>query len=485
MERTIMKLNTFILILFLAVAGRLPAADPGALATAKDEEIGKTFSYSASDDTNNPAFVAWQKEFGPTHEARMKWWREARFGMFIHWGVYAVPAGVWNGANVTNSGAEWIMNRGRIPVADYRKFPAQFNPTNFNAEAWVKLAKQAGMKYIVITAKHHDGFAMYHSKADPFNIFDATPFKRDPLKELAAACQKEGIKLGFYYSQAQDWNHPGGAAAGSKTGQPVIDKQNHWDAAQQGSMDEYLDQVAVPQMKELLTEYGPVAVLWWDTPVSMSAERALKLLPLLKLQPDIVSNNRLEKNKSFGDFSTPENNIPTNALSSDWETCMTMNKTWGYRSYDDNWKSTEKLVRNLVDIASKGGNFLLNIGPDAAGDIPDPSVERLKEIGAWMQVNGEAIYGTDKSPLKSQPAWGRVTQKGDTLYLHVFDWPKDGKLSVAGAKYRISSATLLATGEKLKTTLDADGATIAVPAVAPDKISSTIVLKLKKPSQTN
>ena len=170
----------------------------------------------------------------------MKWWRAARFGMFIHWGVYSVPAGVWNGTNVTASGAEWIMNRGRIPLADYQKFATQFNPVKFNAKEWVKLAKNAGMKYIVITSKHHDGFAMFHSKADPFNIYDATPFERDPLAELAAACKKQGIKLGFYYSQAQDWNHPGGAAAGSRTGQPVVDKQNHWDAAQQGSMDDYI-----------------------------------------------------------------------------------------------------------------------------------------------------------------------------------------------------------------------------------------------------
>ena len=482
-----MKLNTLIVIFFLAVAGRLPAADSGAV-VANPDQVAPSFSYSISDDTNNPAFAAWQKELGPTHEARMKWWREARFGMFIHWGVYAVPAGVWNGANVTNSGAEWIMNRGRIPVADYQKFPAQFNPTNFNAEAWVKLAKQAGMKYIVITAKHHDGFAMFHSKADPFNIYDATPFKRDPLKELAAACQKEGIKLGFYYSQAQDWNHPGGAAASSKTGQSVIDKQNHWDAAQQGSMDEYIDKVAVPQMKELLTEYGPVAVLWWDTPVSMNTERALKLLPLLKLQPDMVSNNRLDSEKSFGDFSTPENKIPTNALPRDWETCMTMNKTWGYRSYDHNWKSTETLIRNLVDIASKGGNFLLNIGPDAVGDIPEPSVERLKEIGAWMQVNGEAIYGTGKSPLAAQPDWGRVTQKGDTLYLHVFDWPKDRKLFVPGLKTKLPKAYLLKPNffgwhKRLSAANDADGVTIAVPAVAPDKISSTIALKFETTKQ--
>jgi alpha-L-fucosidase len=192
-------------------------------------------------------------------DQHMAWWREARFGMFIHWGVYSVPAGIWNGNRVMQSGAEWIMNRGRIPVADYRKFATEFNPTNFNAVEWVKLAQDAGMKYIVITAKHHDGFAMYRSQASSFNIYDATPFKRDPLRELATACEQAGIKLGFYYSQAQDWNHPGGSAASSRTGQPVVDKQNHWDVAQQGSMDDYIDKIAVPQVRELLSsghEFG-------------------------------------------------------------------------------------------------------------------------------------------------------------------------------------------------------------------------------------
>lgn len=429
-----------------------------------------------------PVVAEWQREYGPTHDQRMKWWREARFGMFIHWGVYSVPAGVWNGTNITASGAEWIMNRGRIPVADYRKFTAQFNPVKFNAEEWVQLAKSTGMKYIVITAKHHDGFAMFHSKTDPFNIYDATPFKRDPLAELAAACKKEGIKLGFYYSQAQDWNHPGGAAAGSKTGQFVIDKQNHWDAAQQGSMDEYIARIAVPQVRELLSNYGEVAVLWWDTPTGMNSERAEKFLPLLKLQPGIVSNNRLDSKKATGDFETPEQKIPATGLpGKDWETCMTLNHTWGFRSYDHDWKSPETLIRNLVDIASKGGNYLLNVGPTSEGIIPEPSVERLQAIGAWMKVNGESIYGTTASPFEKL-AWGRCTKKVNgnttTLYLHVFDWPKDGKLRVPNLKNAARSATLLATGAGLKTHADTDGLTIDLPATAPDPISSTIVLKV-------
>jgi len=408
----------------------------------------------------------------PAHrDARMDWWRNARFGMFIHWGVYSVPAGIHDGTNVSGIG-EWIMHRAKIPVAEYREYAKQFNPTNFNADAWVKLAKQAGMKYIVITAKHHDSFAMFDSKASDWNIVKATPYAHDPLKDLAAACKKNGIRLGFYYSQAQDWNNPGGAARGG-----------HWDSAQNGSMDDYIRNVAVPQLKELLSNYGKISVLWWDTPYGMTPERGAMLLPVLKLQPGIIYNNRLGGGFK-GDTETPEQRIPANGYTNrDWETCMTINDTWGYKSADTNFKSTEKLLRNLIDIASKGGNYLLNVGPDSTGVIPEPEAQRLAEIGAWMKINGDAIYGTTASPFKQQLPWGRCTKKiksgGATLYLHVFNWPADGKLVVPGLTSEIASASLLADGKKLKATQTDVGTVVELPATTPDKISSTIVLKIK------
>src|SRR5947208_6667102 len=212
----------------------------------------------------------------PAKEARLAWFRDAKYGLFIHWGLYSIPAGEWKGRRSLGLG-EWIMFRTPVPVKDYEQLASQFNPIKFNADEWVALAKEAGMKYIVITSKHHDGFAMFHSTASPYNIYDATPFKRDPLRELAAACRKDGIKLGFYYSEAQDWHHPGGAAA----------KGGHWDPAQEGSMDDYIDKIAVPQVKELLSNYGPLGVLWWDTPVGMNPERVAKFLQLLKLQTNL------------------------------------------------------------------------------------------------------------------------------------------------------------------------------------------------------
>ena len=412
------------------------------------------------------------KRLEETKDERMGWWRHARFGMFIHWGVYAVPAGVYKGEQIPGIG-EWIMHRARIPVAEYKQFANRFNPVKYDPEEWVLLAKWAGMRYIVITSKHHDGFALFDSKVTDWDVVDATPYGEDLLGPLVEAARKHDMRIGFYYSQAQDWCHPGGAAAGG-----------HWDEAQDGDMDEYIRKIAVPQVREILTKYGTIDIIWWDTPVDMTRERAGMFLPLLDLQPNIVVNNRLGGGIE-GDFGTPEQHIPDEGIpGKDWEVCMTMNDTWGYKSYDQNWKSTETLIHNLVDIASKGGNYLLNVGPTAEGLIPEPSVVRLREIGRWMSVNAVSIYGTTASPI-GRPPWGRctrkVTDRGTKLYLHVFDWPSDGKLVVPRLRSEIEAAYLLS--DPNKNSLDAKaedaGVTVSVPKEAPDPIDSVVVLIIK------
>ncbi|MCP5522035.1 MAG: alpha-L-fucosidase [Verrucomicrobiales bacterium] len=416
-----------------------------------------------------PAFA---EETRAERDARMGWWRQAKFGLFIHWGVYAVPAGTYHGRQIGGIG-EWIMRNAKIPVAEYRAFAKDFNPVKYDPEAWAAMAEEAGMKYIVITSKHHDGFALFPSDVTDWDIADATPYGRDLLTPLAQAAHRHGLKFGTYYSQAQDWTHPGGAKAG-------YDEGDGWDEAHKGNFDDYLQGIAIPQTREILTRIKP-DILWWDTPVWMTEERARPLHDLIALRPGLITNNRLGGGFS-GDTETPEQHIPaTGYKDRDWETCMTMNDTWGYKSYDHNWKSTEVLVRNLVDIVSKGGNYLLNVGPTSQGEIPAASIERLKEVGAWMKVNGDAIYGTSASPFR-RLAWGRCTKKlsadGATLYLHVFDWPVDGRLLVPGLKNAVKAASVLATGARVASVSTTDGVVLTLPPKAPDAISSTVVLRI-------
>ncbi|MCX7819195.1 MAG: alpha-L-fucosidase [Kiritimatiellae bacterium] len=405
-------------------------------------------------------------------DARMAWWREAKCGMFIHWGVYAVPAGIYNGQQIAGIG-EWIMLRAKIPVAEYRAFARQFNPVKYDPEAWVRLAKRAGMRYIVITSKHHDGFALFDSAVTDWDVVDATPYGRDLLAPLAAAARRHGLKFGCYYSQAQDWTHPGGAKSGYPDG-------GGWDEAHKGSFDRYLAEIAVPQTREVLTKFQP-DILWWDTPHLMTAERAAPLHALIALRPGLITNDRLGGGYE-GDTETPEQYIPATGFKGrDWEVCMTMNDTWGYKSYDHNWKSTETLVRNLIDIVSKGGNYLLNVGPTAEGEIPAPSVERLEQVGAWMDQYGEAIYGTIASPFRNL-RWGRCTRKVKegvtTLYLHVFDWPADGRLVIEDLPNEVIDARLVGGGA---VAAERNGSTVvlAVPAAAPNPIASVVALRVR------
>ena len=365
----------------------------------------------------------------PAKAKRLEWFRDVKYGMFIHWGLYAIPAGQWNGQRSPGLG-EWVMFRSRVPVKEYETLASRFNPVNYHADEWVKLAKDAGMKYIVITSKHHDGFALFKSAASSYNVVDATPFKRDILKELADACARGGIRLGFYYSQSQDWHEPGGAG-------------NTWDFGPDTAPDgktelkkyeDYLRGKAEPQVKELLTNYGPVALIWFDTPRMMTPERGQRFADLVRtLQPATLIDGRLG---TEGDYrSTGDNVIPAEASAEAWETPATINDTWGFRRDDTNWKSPGQIAFKLVDIVSKGGNYLLNVGPTAEGVIPQPSADVLRTVGRWLRVNGEAVYGTGPSPFGDEfGEWtsrGAKDVRGQKLFLPHTEWrvtTRPGKL---------------------------------------------------------
>jgi alpha-L-fucosidase len=363
-----------------------------------------------------------QAQPDPAKEARLKWFREAKYGLFIHWGLYAIPAGQWNGKRSLGLG-EWVMLRSAVPVKEYEKLATRFNPVKFNADEWVKLAKEAGMKYIVITSKHHDGFALFASKASPYNIVDATPFKRDVLKELADACARGGIRLGFYYSQSQDWHEPNGAG-------------NTWDFGpdEQKDYDKYLRLKAEPQVRELLTGYGKVALIWFDTPRMMTGDRPHRFTKIVReLQPDTLIDGRLG---AEGDYtSTGDNVIPPNVSGEAWEVPATINHTWGYRTDDTDWKSPGQITFKLVDIVSKGGNYLLNVGPTEEGIIPQVSQDILRTVGRWLQANGDAVYGAGPTPfgeeLGEASARGAKDVRGEGLVYQQIQWrvtTKPGKL---------------------------------------------------------
>jgi len=384
---------------------------------------------------------------------RMEWWRNARFGMFIHWGLYAVPAGEYKGE--TGFG-EWIMDEAKIPVPEYEKFALQFNPVQFNADQWVKMAADAGVKYIVITSKHHDGFSLFDSEVSDYDIIDRTPFKRDPLKELATACQKQGIVLCFYHS-IMDWHHPDAKA----------DK-----------FSLYRDNYLKIQLKELLTKYGPIGALWFDGEWidEWTEDQGKDLYNYVRsLQPDIIINNRVGKGRSgmqgmnsyesaAGDFGTPEQEILETGSNQDWESCMTMNDHWGYNKNDKNFKSAESLIWNLVDCSAKGGNYLLNVGPTAEGLIPDESIDRMHEIGKWMKVNSTAIY-------KSK-AWIHFEDSEDIRYtsdkqgnINVFvkGWPGEKLILKKVKPAKGSKIKFLGTSESFNWTQGKNGIEIILP----------------------
>ena len=425
---------------------------------------------------------------------KFKWFEEAKFGLFIHWGLFSIPASMWNGVPASRT-SEYIMMTKEIPVKTYKTLADHFNPFQFDAERWVQMAEDAGMKYIVFVSKHHDGFAMYQSKVSPYNVADATPWKRDPLRELSEACRRHKMRLGVYYSQAVDWEHPDGAG-------------NSWDFNEKDKdFDKYLHEKALPQVRELLTNYGPISNFWFDWPEGMTKERCKLFSDMARsLQPDMLINSRLGDTivwpgptvdyRSMGD-----DEIPNAKVSGIWESAGTMNTsngTWGYNQYDQDWKSLSKITFNLVDIVSKGGVYLLNTGPTSDGVIPKPTQEVFLGVGKWLRINGESIYGAGPTPFgyefgseipgkkdkRGNPAFDikkelRFTTKPGKLYVHIFNWP-NGTLEITGLIGKVNNAYFLADPDKkpLNFSQTGENTILTLPDQAPDTIDSVVCLEL-------
>ena len=408
-------------------------------------------------------------------EERLAWFKHDKFGMFIHWGPYSVLAGEWKGRQIeVGDIAEWIMQRLEIPVAEYHEMARGFNPVEFDAQSIVKLAKDAGMKYLVFTSKHHDGFAMYRSKVSEYNIVDWTEFDRDPIAELAEECRKQGIRFGLYYSHREDWDEP---YAYGNTWDFDFDPEKDLETFEK----KYLDVKAKPQLREVLSNYGEISLLWFDRGI-YTPEEAKQFADIVhELQPKAIINGRIGSygQELLGDYqNTSDNLMPPGGIEEYWETPQTHNHTWGYSKFDEEWKSPAEVVRRLVDIVSKGGNYLLNIGPDGMGRVPQPSIDTLTRVGEWMSANSESVYGTTASPFADIP-WGACTVTGETLYLHVFDWPADGKLALEGLRNEVRSVRLL-TDPSGSLEFAKDGSTVHIegPVQAPDPFDSVLVMEI-------
>jgi alpha-L-fucosidase len=406
---------------------------------------------------------------------RLSWFKKAKFGMFIHWGPYSNLAGEWNGRRVpVGENAEWIMEKLEIPRDEYRELARQFHPVEFDAKTWVQLAKNTGMKYLVITAKHHDGFAMYDSEVSDYNIVDWTPFRRDPIEELADECRKAGIKFCVYYSHREDWDEP--YAYGNDWDFDFVPEENL-----QQFENRYLDVKAKPQVRELITNYGPLGLIWFDRG-PYTQEQAKKFVQLAReLQPDIIINGRVGSygQELVGDYQNMnDNGMPIGGIEEYWESPQTLNETWGYSKFDHGWKSTEEVIHRLVAIVSQGGNYLLNIGPTGTGAIPEPSVKILNEVGQWLEKNNESIYDCGAGPLQRHE-WGWTTVKGHRLYLHVQNWPDNNELIFNGLRTGVQSANFLVDASReLPVQQNHETIRLKLPQNPLDAVNTVIVLHL-------
>ncbi|MFD0941109.1 alpha-L-fucosidase [Pedobacter boryungensis] len=461
----------------------------------EDKEMfnqSKNRDQKAIDDAVNTWWTASMK----THEQRIQWWRDAKFGMFVHWGIYSLPAGEWKGKKVGGY-AEHLMRKEKITRKEYLDVAHQFNPVLFDADKWILDAKKAGMNYFIITAKHHDGFAMFDSKVSDFNIMAQTPFKRDPMAELAAAAKRHGMKFGFYYSHAFDWEHPDAPGNDWEYKNPGGDLglyggvnwyTEHPELLQKAV--KYVDEKAIPQIKELLTKYHP-DILWFDTPQKLPLSENIRILKAIReADPNVVVNGRLVRNANanFGDYkNTADRPAEFYPVDGDWEAIPTTNESYGYSKYDDSHKSSGFFIQLLAKAASRDGNLLLNIGPKGDGSFDTKDSKILSGIEKWVAKNSESIYKTHKTSLPLQ-SWGVTTQNEKKLYLHVFNWPKDGKLYVGGLKSKLTNAYFLTDSKKSKLSIQPIGDNdfyINVPKNAPDTANTVIVLPLNGKLKTD
>jgi len=389
-----------------------------------------------------------------------QWFRDAKFGIFIHWGLYSALGNEWQGKSYYGSG-EWLMNRAKIPAAEYAQTASEFNPTNFNAEAWARFVKESGARYLVVTAKHHEGFAMFGSKVSPFNIVDATPYHQDPMLALSAACRREGVKFGFYYSQFLDWHEPDG---GGNTWDFPKDKKDYKN---------YYAQKSIPQIRELLSNYGPLGLVWFDMPGGLNRDETLAFMGQVRqLQPDCMISSRV--GNGLGDFrDLGDSELSPGVIDGPWEALFTHNDSWGFVKSDANFKTPREILHLLASTSARGGNLILNVGPDGTGRIPETSQRYLREVGSWLAVNGDGIYGTTHSPIPDQ-SWGVATLKTNRLFLHVFERPQDGILFVPSFSAKVKRAALLVGGKKLKAEQSGDDLKIYLPAELPD-VRDTVV----------